>query len=222
MGSRSERHTDAAAMTTHDTPLRTALEQCRDWNRRCGNWSGHMEQLVEAALASSTEPAGVPEGLLKAIGKLDARLLRDKTGREIKGAHWIKRDDIVLLLHRAIPPSPEQPTSEPKAPVCVECGGPVSLTSSSMRCHRCRQADSQSTSASLPASFDTPSDGKAVGRLSLSEIVDVPALAERITYKIQRMLTDKYTNSFLIVNGIIKQEITAALLAQTEQANKEE
>lgn len=38
--------------------------------------------------------------LLKAIGKLEARYMRDETGKEIRGAHWIKRDDIALILHR--------------------------------------------------------------------------------------------------------------------------
>jgi hypothetical protein len=41
------------------------------------------------------------DALRQAVGKLDARLLRDETGREIKGAHWVKRDDVVELVMRA-------------------------------------------------------------------------------------------------------------------------
>ena len=39
----------------------------------------------------------------------------------------------------------------------------------------------------------------------------VRELAEHITYKIQRMLSEKYTNSLKIVNGIIAQELESAL-----------
>lgn len=44
------------------TLLREALERCRDWNRRCGNWSSNMEQVVDAALATQwpAEPQAVP------------------------------------------------------------------------------------------------------------------------------------------------------------------
>ena len=38
--------------------------------------------------------------LLKAIGELEARYMRDEQGKEIRGAHWINRNDIVLILHR--------------------------------------------------------------------------------------------------------------------------
>jgi hypothetical protein len=37
---------------SQDTVLREALERCRAWNKRVGNWSSEMEQLVDAALAA--------------------------------------------------------------------------------------------------------------------------------------------------------------------------
>jgi hypothetical protein len=41
-------------------------------------------------------------------------------------------------------------------------------------------------------------------------------LAEHIACKIQRLLSDKYTNTFLIVHGIIRQELRAALSSKQE------
>jgi hypothetical protein len=36
---------------TDEERLRHALERCRAWNIRNGNWSQEMEELVDAALA---------------------------------------------------------------------------------------------------------------------------------------------------------------------------
>jgi hypothetical protein len=38
-----------------ETPLREALERCRSWNKRCGNWSQKMEDLVDAALRETIQ-----------------------------------------------------------------------------------------------------------------------------------------------------------------------
>jgi hypothetical protein len=37
--------------------LRAALEQCRTWNKRVGNWSSQMERMVDDALAAHAEPS---------------------------------------------------------------------------------------------------------------------------------------------------------------------
>jgi hypothetical protein len=36
--------------------------------------------------------------LIEAISKLDARLLRDEQGHEIKGPYWVNRNDVIELL----------------------------------------------------------------------------------------------------------------------------
>ena len=45
---------------TAEARLRHALERCREWNIRHGNWSQEMEELVDAALADPA-PADCPE-----------------------------------------------------------------------------------------------------------------------------------------------------------------
>jgi hypothetical protein len=45
--------------------------------------------------------------LIDAVGKLDARYLRDENGREIRGAHWVNRNEVVELLMRAAAPGVE-------------------------------------------------------------------------------------------------------------------
>jgi hypothetical protein len=47
--------------------------------------------------------------LIEAISKLDARLMRDEQGYEIKGAHWVNRNDVIELLLAAQTPSPAAP-----------------------------------------------------------------------------------------------------------------
>jgi hypothetical protein len=44
--------------------------------------------------------------LIEAISKLDARLMRDEQGYEIKGAHWVNRNDVIELLLAAQAPKP--------------------------------------------------------------------------------------------------------------------
>jgi len=41
--------------------LRHALERCRAWNTRYGNWSQEMEDLVDAALADGAENGSYEE-----------------------------------------------------------------------------------------------------------------------------------------------------------------
>ena len=38
--------------------------------------------------------------LVEAIGKLDAQEMRRETGEQIKGEHWIRRDEVVELIQR--------------------------------------------------------------------------------------------------------------------------
>jgi hypothetical protein len=47
--------------------------------------------------------------LIEAISKLDARLLRDEQGHEIKGPYWVNRNDVIELLLAAQTPSPAAP-----------------------------------------------------------------------------------------------------------------
>ncbi len=44
---------------------------------------------------------GLIEELLKRVGDLEARELHDENGREIKGALWIKRDEVIELIEHA-------------------------------------------------------------------------------------------------------------------------
>jgi hypothetical protein len=44
--------------------------------------------------------------LIEAISKLDARLLRDEQGHEIKGPYWVNRNDVIELLLAAQAPKP--------------------------------------------------------------------------------------------------------------------
>jgi hypothetical protein len=57
--------------------------------------------------------------LIEAISKLDARLLRDEQGHEIKGPYWVNRNDVIELLLAAQTPSPA--TGRAQDPVGCEC-----------------------------------------------------------------------------------------------------
>lgn len=39
--------------------------------------------------------------IIKQVADLEAREIRDETGREIIGAHWVKRDEVMEILLRA-------------------------------------------------------------------------------------------------------------------------
>jgi hypothetical protein len=57
--------------------------------------------------------------LIEAISKLDARLMRDEQGYEIKGPHWVNRNDVIELLLAAQTPSPA--IGRAQDPVGCEC-----------------------------------------------------------------------------------------------------
>jgi hypothetical protein len=67
----------------------------------CGHPNDYLAEEPVMTMENADARQVSVKALLEAIGKLDKRYARDESGREVVGAHYVKRDDVVELLLRS-------------------------------------------------------------------------------------------------------------------------
>jgi hypothetical protein len=70
----------------------------------CGNPNDYLaaEPTMTTENADAQETRGRVEQAMALVGNLEVREMCDETGRKIKGALWVKRDEVIEILMKAL------------------------------------------------------------------------------------------------------------------------